>query len=275
MRMRISIIFSGKWRETNMANVLIVGANQGIGYYLAERLLELGNTVTVLDIQIDALEQLKETYQQTLLPIVADARDLSEIESGVQQARKQFGDLDIVIHNACLCTFQSEQDTDYEIYQKVMDVNYFGALRLAKTVLPYLRKAKKGRIIFTSSGVGVTGFANISPYAASKGAIESLAKCLQIENEAYGISFHLFHPPLTDTKSAAGLPIPKEFKAKAKEVGYGLADHIQSKKFVICHSAIQTAQIRFSYRHPLLIGKMMTKAMRRAVESDTITKERT
>ncbi len=258
-----------------MANVLIVGANQGIGYYLAERLLELGNTVTVLDIQIDALEQLKETYQQTLLPIVADARDLSEIGSGVQQARKQFGDLDIVIHNACLCTFQSEQDTDYEIYQKVMDVNYFGALRLAKTVLPYLRKAKNGRIIFTSSGVGVTGFANISPYAASKGAIESLAKCLQIENEAYGISFHLFHPPLTDTKSAAGLPIPKEFKAKAKEVGYGLADHILSKKFVICHSVIQTAQIRFSYRHPLLIGKMMTKAMRRAVESDTITKERT
>ena len=68
-----------------------------------------------------------------------------------------------------------------------------------------MRKAGKGRIIFTSSGVGVTGFVNISPYASSKGAIETLAKCLEIENQPYGISFHLFHPPLTNTASAAGL----------------------------------------------------------------------
>ena len=46
-----------------MANVLVVGADQGIGYYLVERLLELENTVTVLDIQIHAIEILKEKYQ--------------------------------------------------------------------------------------------------------------------------------------------------------------------------------------------------------------------
>ena len=251
-----------------MANVLIVGANQGIGYYLVERLLESGNAVTVLDIQINTIGILKEKYPKTLLPVIADARDLSGIENGVLQAIRHFGDIDIAIHNACLCTFDSEHDTGYEIYQNVMDVNYFGALRLSKTVLPHMRKAKKGRIIFTSSGVGVTGFANISPYAASKGAMESLAKCLQIENEEYGITFHLFHPPLTDTKSASGISVPKEFMAKAKEVGYGLADRIWLKKFVICHSAIQTAQIKFSYRHPLFIGKMMTKAAKRAIESE-------
>ena len=248
-----------------MANILIVGANQGIGYYLVERLLESGNLVTVLDIQVNAIEILKEKYQKTVLPIIADARNLSSIENGVHQAIEHFGNIDIAIHNACLCTFESEHDSGYEIYQNVMDVNYFGALRLTKTVLPYMRKVQKGRIIFTSSGVGVTGFSNISPYAASKGAIESLAKCLEIENEEYGISFHLFHPPLTNTKSASGISVPKEFKAEAKKVGYGLADHIWSKKFVICHSASQAAQIKFSYRHPLYIGKMMTKATRRAV----------
>ena len=149
-----------------------------------------------------------------------------------------------------------------------MDVNYFGALRLAKTVLPHMRKAQKGRIIFTSSGVGITGFSNISPYASSKGAIESLAKCLQIENAEYGITFHLFQPPLTNTKSASGISVPKEFKAGAKKVGYGLADHIWSKKFVICHSAFQAAQMKFSYRHPLFIGKMMTKAAKNAIEPE-------
>ncbi len=247
-----------------MANILIAGGNQGIGYYLTERLLELGNFVTVLDIQTDAVLTLKEKYPKTLLPIIADVRNLASIENGVKQAIEHFGDIDIAIHNACLCTFESEHDTGYEVYQSVMDVNYFGALRLAKTVLPYMRKAGKGRIIFTSSGVGVTGFSNISPYAASKGAIESLAKCLEIENEEYGISFHLFHPPLTNTKSASGISIPKEFKAEAKKVGYGLADHIWSKKFVICHSASQAAQMRLCYLHPLYIGKMMSKAAGRA-----------
>lgn len=248
-----------------MANVLIIGANQGIGYYLIERLLELENTVTVLDVQISAIEILKEKYQETVLPIVADARNFSSIENGVCCAIEHFGDID-AIHNACLCTFESERDTGYEVYQNVMDVNYFGALRLIKTVLPHMRKAKKGRVIFTSSGVGVTGFANISPYAASKGAIESLAKCLQIENGEYGISFHLFHPPLTNTKSASGISVPKEFKAEAKKVGYGLANNIWSKRFVICHSASQAAQMKFSYRHPLFIGKMMTKATKRALK---------
>ena len=247
-----------------MANVLILGANQGIGYYLAERLLELQNAVTVLDIQLDGLGALEEKYQDRFLPVLADARDLESIESGVKQAIEHFGEIDIAIHNACLCTFDSEEDTDYDIYQKVMDINFMGALRMAKTVLPFMRKANKGRVIFTSSGVGVTGFANISPYASSKGAIESLAKCLEIENIEYGISFHLFHPPLTNTQSAAGLPVPKEFKADAQKVGYGLADHIWSKKFVICHSLSQALQIKLSYRHPLFIGKIMTKMTKRA-----------
>jgi len=77
----------------------------------------------------------------------------------------------------------------------------------------------------------------------------------------------LFHPPLTDTASAAGLPIPKEFKANAQKVGYGLADHLWSKKFVICHSTAQLLQIKLSYRHPLRIGKMMTKMTERAAQN--------
>lgn len=103
--------FFKKSRACNIANVLVVGANQGIGYYLAERLLQLGNTVTVLDIQIHGIEILKEKYQKALLPIIADARILSGIENGVLQAVPNFGDIDIAIQNACLCTFESERDT--------------------------------------------------------------------------------------------------------------------------------------------------------------------
>lgn len=248
-----------------MGNIVISGANHGIGYYMAERLLELGNSVTVLDIQTDAVEKLQQTYPETVLPVSADVRDFESIQCGVKQAAERWGNIDAAIQNACLCVFENEQNIDCDVYQSVLDVNYFGALRLIKAVLPYMRRAGNGRVILTSSGVGVTGFENISPYAASKGAIESLAKCLEIENMEYGVSFHLFHPPLTDTGSAAGLPIPKEFKADAKKVGYGLANHIWSDRFVICHSMSQQLQINFAYRHPLYIGKMMAKMTKRAI----------
>lgn len=252
------------WEGCPLASIVIVGANRGIGYYLVRRLLELGHSVAALDVETGALEELRRQHPETLLPIAADARQEESIRAGVEKAVERFHGIDIAVHNACLCTFESEPDSSLEVYRAVMDVNFFGALRLTKAVLPYMRQAGAGRVIFTSSGVGVTGFANISPYASTKGAIESLAKCLTIENESFGITFHLFHPPLTDTDSARGLPVPRQFKADPQKVGYGLADHIWSKKFVICHSFPQAVQMKFSYRHPLYIGKLMTKMTTRA-----------
>ncbi len=246
-----------------MANILIVGANQGIGYYMVERLLEKGHNVSVLDICEENISVLKEQYHERLLIMKADAAEENSLREGINASLSRFGKIDIAIHNACLCTFENEQNTDYEVYKKVMDINYFGALRLSKLVLPYMREEKCGRIIFTGSGVGVTGFGNISPYASSKGAIESLAKCLAIENQDYGISFHIMHPPLTDTASASGLPVPKEFMASAKAVGKGLADNIFSKKFIICHSISQSLQMKLCYRHPLYMGNMMWKMTQR------------
>ena len=229
-----------------MSNILIIGANQGIGYYLVKRLLEKGDNVTVLDIEQEHINELKKRYTNSLLVIRADATDEASLSNGINAAINEFGEIDVAIHNACICTFKSEPDTDYDVYKKVLDVNYFGALRLSKLVLPKMREAKKGRIIFTSSGVGVTGFGNISPYASTKGAIESLAKCLEIENQGYGITFHIMHPPLTNTASSSGLPVPKEFMAEAEKVGRGLADHIYSKKFVICHSCCAPLSLTYN-----------------------------
>lgn len=250
-----------------MANVVIVGANQGIGYYLAERLLEKGDAVTILDVETETARVFERKYAGLAMVLNADARHAESIADGVRQAVVRFGRIDAAIHNACLCTFGEEAVLEEDNYRAVMEVNFYGALHLAKAVLPYMRQAKKGRVVFTSSGVGVTGFAGISPYAASKGAIETLAKCLMIENEAQGISFHLFHPPLTDTASAEGLPVPKAFKADARKVGRGLANHLWDDRFVICHSWLQAMQMAFSYRHPLFIGRLMTKMTKRAEET--------
>ena len=130
-----------------MADILIVGADQGIGYFLAESLLENGNRVAVLDIRTDHIAELQPKYGNSLLVIKADAADSLSVQEGVMQAFDCFGSIDIAIHNACLCTFDSEPDTDLEVYRQVMDVNFYGALRLAKAVLPHMREAGKGRLM--------------------------------------------------------------------------------------------------------------------------------
>lgn len=241
-----------------MSNIIITGANQGIGYYMTERFLSEGHSVGVLDLETGHLQSLKETYGDHLLFYICDIRDNSVVASCVGQIADQFQTIDIAIHNACSCTFAPMESTSEETYKEVFETNYFGALRLAREVVPYMSRQRKGRIIFVSSGVGVMGFYNISPYASSKGAIESLAKCLSIEYQSKGISFHIIHPPITRTKSSEPFPIPSEFKADPKSVGYGLAKNIFSKNFVICHSFMQKVQTRMCYLFSIKMGRTMS-----------------
>lgn len=241
-----------------MKNIIITGAAQGIGYFLVRQLLADNYNVAVLDMNPDNLSNLRNEWP-SLLTMVCDVRDSNRVKECVKESVSKFGSVDCAIHNACLCTFESMSNTDEDTFRDVFNVNYFGALYLAQAVLPYMVKQKRGKVIFTSSGVGVMGFTNISPYASSKGAIESLAKCLNIEYQNDGISFHIFHPPLTRTKSAEPLPVPKEFMASPEKVGVGLAKHINKKSFIICHSFGQKIQTMGCYLFPIKMGKMMSK----------------
>jgi len=107
-----------------MANILIVGANSGIGFYMVKQFLEQGDCVAVLDIHTNNLEELKEQYRERLHMSDADATDEASLSVGVDSALGVLGNLDIAIHNACLCTFESEPNTDYETYRKVFDVGH-------------------------------------------------------------------------------------------------------------------------------------------------------
>ena len=107
-----------------MSNILVIGANQGIGYYLAESLLESGNRVAVLDIQTDHIAELQSKFENNLLFTRVDTVDSHSVQEGGKKAFNCFGSIDIAILNACFCTFASEPDTDLEIYRQVMNVNF-------------------------------------------------------------------------------------------------------------------------------------------------------
>ncbi|WMM25485.1 SDR family NAD(P)-dependent oxidoreductase [Tissierella sp. MB52-C2] len=164
----------------------------------------------------------------------------------------------------CLCLFKNFEEHTKEDFNRVMDVNFYGAISLTKAVIPIMKNQRQGKVCFTSSGVDVTGFIDISSYASSKGAIESFAKCMNIEYEDSGITFHIMHPPLTDTKSSSPLPIPREFKASPEKVGKGFIKNIDSKKFLITPSFTDRISVRLSYAFSLPMGKMLVKMTKKA-----------
>lgn len=242
-----------------MSNIVITGGNQGIGFYMAEEFLSKGDNVAVLDLKNDNLSELQKQYNDQLRSYICDVTDFEKIQKSITDFIEDFKVIDIAIHNACICTFQSMENTSIDTYKMVYDVNYLGAVRLTKAVIPFMKSQCHGRIIYTSSGVGVTGFMNVSPYSSSKGALESLAKCMNIEYANKGISFHLFHPPLTKTASSDPLPIPPQMKADPKIVGRGLAKNAKSKSFIICNSFLQKLQMNLCYLFPNQIGKLMSR----------------
>lgn len=247
-------------------NIIITGANQGIGYYMAKKLLAEGNKVSVFDIETDNLANLKKQFDNLIFYKV-DLRNYDEVKMAVDETVAELENIDIAVHNACKCTFESESETNLDTYKDVFNVNYFGALRLVKCVIPYMAVQKKGRVIFTSSGVGVTGFMNISPYSSTKGALEALAKCLRIEYAKDNITFHIMHPPLTRTESASLLPVPDEFKALPEKVGYGFAKHINSNRFIICHNLNQKIQTFGCYLFPIKMGDLLSKLTANCTET--------
>ena len=236
-----------------MANIVITGANEGIGFEMAKSLLGRGHRVALLDISLTHCAELCAQHPNSALCFEADMRDGTAVGRAVSDAAAAFGGLDAAVHNACLCPFADFAHAVDEVQLSAYYVNYLGAVHLARAALEHLNPG--GRVAFTSSGVGVTGFPKLSAYASTKGAIEALAKCLALEYPQY--SFHILHPPLTATRSSAPLPVPEEFMSTPEHVGRGLAKRLFARSFIICPSRWQKVQTLLCYLAPRKLGTLL------------------
>lgn len=251
-----------------MKTLFITGGNNGIGYFMVKEWLEKGNAAAVIDLNCNHIEKLKEIFPKSLLSFNCDVTDLESVKIAANQTTMKFGRIDYAVHNACLCLFKKFEGHSKDDFNRVIEVNFQGAINMTKAVLPMMKSQRSGKVCFTSSGVGVTGFTNLSSYACSKGAIESLAKCLNNEYAGSRITFHLMHPPLTNTNSSAPLPIPKEFMASPEKVGKGLIRRIDRKTFIITPSFRDSFFIKISYLFPLSMGHFLVKMTKRAANKD-------
>jgi len=248
--------------------IILTGANNGIGLAMAKGLIDLGDRVAGLDLSGENLSPLVAEFPDKIRYYPCDVTDPGHVQTAVDDAARNWGEINILINCACLALFKPYADRAPEDIRREFEVNYFGYLNLINAVLPYMRRQGKGVIHNFSSGVGITGFPGLSGYTSTKGAIEALTHTLALEFADYGITVNLMHPPLTRTKSASPLGIPLEMMADPEKVGIGLAKKVGKTNPVLTPDFISAFQMFFTYHFPIAMGRFLTSMMKRSKRTE-------
>ncbi len=164
--------------------VWITGASSGIGEALAMELAQEGAILVLTARRTTELERVKASTGLADNQVLVLPMDVTDFELGPELAHKivsTFGRIDVMIHNAGVSQRSSVMETSFDLYQKIMDIDYFSTVALTKAVLPYMVKQKSGQFIVISSVAGKVGTPLRSGYNAAKHALHGFYDSLRSE----------------------------------------------------------------------------------------------
>ncbi len=196
--------------------VLITGASSGIGLETAIRVGEAGGTVILVSRTREKLEEVAKQVEEaggTAHVHPADLSDLEDIERMAKEVIDEHGGVDVLINNAGRSIRRSVARSydRFHDYERTMQLNYFGALKLIMALLPGMRERKTGHIINVSS-IGVqTNTPRFSAYVASKSALDAFSRCAAPECVADNVKFTTIYMPLVRTPMIAPTDMYKAF----------------------------------------------------------------
>ncbi len=172
---------------TKLSNktIWITGASSGIGEQLTYQLAGNGNQLIISARRKDVLEKVKsncaESEQKNIHVLPLDLSDVESLDKIADDALGLYGKIDILFNNGGISQRSKVSETAFEVDQRLMDVNFFSAVKLTKKVLPQMIENKSGHIIITSSLVGKFGTPFRSSYSASKHALHGFFEALAAE----------------------------------------------------------------------------------------------
>jgi 2-keto-3-deoxy-L-fuconate dehydrogenase len=185
-------------QEFSDSVVFITGGGAGIGKATAELFLARGARVAVLDLDISAMARGCEGYQGSVADDVA-------IERAIEAVVARHGRIDVLVNNAGVSFYGGIEDGSLADWQRLIDINLFGVVRMTRAALPHLRKSSHGAIVNIASCLAQTGLAKRAAYSATKGAVEALSRAMAADLVGEGIRVNCVNPGTVDTAFVAGL----------------------------------------------------------------------
>ena len=199
--------------------VLITAGAGGIGREIARAFAANGAKVFVCDIDAEGLETLAQEIED-LTTTVCDVSKREDIERMVTSAIESLGGLDVLVNNAGISGPTTPVDKmDPDDWDKVVQVNLNGTFNVTRLAIPHLKKSPAGVIIIISSAAGRFGYANRSPYSATKWGLIGFTKTLSIELGEYGIRANAILPGAVE-----GPRLQRVFEGRAKVSGQSIEE---------------------------------------------------
>ncbi|MGH7788323.1 MAG: SDR family oxidoreductase [Candidatus Binatia bacterium] len=184
-----------------MAKILITGTSKGIGYDAALLLARAGHEV-VATMRNPGASDLARVAGAAKLPLTVRGLDVDDDASVAEVFAAMEGSVDVLVNNAGILSINAVEDESLEQFRRVMETNYFGAVRCIKQVLPSMRRRGSGYIINITSIAGRVGYFAESAYSASKFALEGFTESLAQEVKGFGIRVAMVEPGIIDTAMA-------------------------------------------------------------------------
>lgn len=195
-------------RFTNKV-VVITGGSSGIGKAAVEKFAREGAAVAIWDVNQTVgkeLEILLQTEGLAVRFIKVNTASLAEVEQATAETVKQFGKIDVLVNNAGITRDASLQKMTAEQWQQVIDVNLTGVFNCCKAVSPIMIQNNYGRIINTSSIVGLYGNYGQANYAATKAGVIGLTQTLARELGKNNITVNAVAPGFIATDMIKTIP---------------------------------------------------------------------
>ena len=182
---------------------LITGATRGIGKQIAITLAKQGYNIALNYRKVNGeLENTKKEIEKIgvqILAVKGDVANFEECENFVKQVIERFGQIDVLVNNAGITKDMLLMRMKKEDFEQVIDTNLVGTFNVTKNVVPYMMKARSGRIINISSVVGISGNAGQTNYSASKAGIIGFTKSLAKEIASRNILVNSVAPGFIET----------------------------------------------------------------------------
>jgi NAD(P)-dependent dehydrogenase (short-subunit alcohol dehydrogenase family) len=176
---------------------VITGAGSGIGQASARLFAREGSRVVVSDIDLTAAQATVDEIVAAGGEAVAEQVDVTDQAQTVALANRvaqRFERIDVLFNNAGIPGVGDVLETEPDLFDRVMRVNVRGVYLMCRAVVPHMIKQRSGSIINMSSGIADIGLARRVSYAASKGAVLSMTKSMQVDLAQYGLRVNALMP---------------------------------------------------------------------------------
>ena len=211
---------------------VVTGGTRGIGKQIILSLANQGYDIaTNYRTDNQDLEDLKNQVTNIGVQIFTyqcDVSDYSKVEEFIKEVVSKFGKIDVLVNNAGITKDGLLMRMKKEDFEDVIDVNLIGTFNVTRNAIPYMIKARSGKIINISSVVGVSGNAGQTNYSASKAGIIGFTKSLAKEVASRNITVNAVAPGFIQTKMTDVLKdeVKEEILKQIPLKRFGLAEDV-------------------------------------------------